>query len=192
MKVWMVRHGESENNLKKLWTGWMDVPLTSTGEEQAARVAALMEGVNFDRVFSSDLMRAKRTAEIAVPGCRCEAMELLREVDLGTLAGKSISSISNEERQALACCEGYWKYGGESREKFNGRVKAAGKMLESLTDCENVAVFAHGGFLRAFLREVLEFPVEVTGRILCKNCATAIFEYTPESGWVLYSWINVT
>ena len=190
MRVWMVRHGESENNLAKLWTGWMDVPLTPAGEEQAKIAGALMEGVKFDRVFASDLMRAKRTAEVAIPGCQYEATEQLREVNVGTLAGRATDCMTDEERAAVLR-DGYGIFGGETREEFRRRVTDFMKRLEALNDCENVAVFSHSGFLSTVLSIVLELP-RVADCVYCKNCATAVFEYLPERGWRLYSWINVT
>ena len=65
-QVLIVRHGESEWNVERRWQGWLDAPLTAQGEAQAAlRARALAhDGVNPRAVFSSDLERARRTAEI--------------------------------------------------------------------------------------------------------------------------------
>ena len=70
MKLYIVRHGESETNRKGLWTGWLDVALTDKGIADAERVRDTLRGIKFDKVYSSDLQRARVTCEIALPGRR--------------------------------------------------------------------------------------------------------------------------
>ena len=73
MKVFMVRHGESETNRNGLWTGWLDVSLTEKGREEALQVGKMLSKINFDKIYVSDLSRAKVTAEIALPSCIAES-----------------------------------------------------------------------------------------------------------------------
>ena len=65
MKIYFMRHGESENNLNGRMTGWMDAPLTERGVEQARAASVKLRGITFDKVFSSDLVR-----EIGRASCR--------------------------------------------------------------------------------------------------------------------------
>ena len=187
MRVYITRHGESENNRKGLWTGWFDASLTERGIEDAKRAGKVFSGVRFDKVFASDLKRAVETAKNALAPCEIETSELLREIDVGSLACRPLSTITDEER-ALAYKVGYKAYGGETKEQFHLRVQEFKKMLETL-GCENVAVFSHAGWLRAFLNEVLEITVP-SKNLCCNNCTVAIFEYT-NGEWKLYSWINL-
>ena len=69
MKVYVVRHGESETNKIRHWTGWLDVALTEKGQNDALFARSVLENVHFDKVYTSDLIRAMQTAEIAIPGC---------------------------------------------------------------------------------------------------------------------------
>ena len=66
----LLRHGQSAWNIQKRFTGWVDVDLTSVGEDQARRGGELLReaGVEIDRVFTSVLTRAIRTANIALHG----------------------------------------------------------------------------------------------------------------------------
>ena len=50
MKVWVVRHGESETNRDGLWTGWLDVELTEKGREDAAKAGKILAGTSFDKI----------------------------------------------------------------------------------------------------------------------------------------------
>ena len=63
MLVYFIRHGESENNSKGIYTGHMDVSLTPEGIKQAELVGAKLSNICFDAVYSSDLLRAKASAE---------------------------------------------------------------------------------------------------------------------------------
>ena len=187
MRVWMIRHGESETNKNRLWTGWLDAPLTEKGEEEAAAVRGIIAGVSFDKIYSSDLSRAKRTAEIAIPECKYEIMAMLREINVGNIAGKELSVIMDENNRPMNK-DGYVSFGGESRADFRERIKGFMHFLET-SDCENIAVFSHAGVVKTFLDAVLgvELPRK---NIRCENCAVAVFEYS-DSLWSLHSWINL-
>lgn len=188
MKVWVVRHGESETNKAGLWTGWVDVPLTQKGEADAALAKDLLSKVRFDKIYSSDLIRAKSTAEIAIPGCEYELTPIVREVNVGNIAGKPLGCVSESDK-ALISKEGYGKFDGESKDEFRERIKGFMKLLES-QNYENVAVFSHAGFLRTFVDIVLGTVISRKA-LCCRNCAVAVFECT-DGNWMLHSWINLS
>jgi broad specificity phosphatase PhoE len=188
MRVYIIRHGESETNRSGLWTGWLDAPLTEKGREEAERVGALLQKTEFDKIYVSDLSRARSTAEIALPGREYEICSALREINVGSIAGKPLNVINRDDKK-LVDKDGYRIYGGESREEFSERVKAFMTLLEVQT-CQNIAVFSHAGFVRKFLDTVLGIDVP-RKNMLCKNCAMAVFEYS-ENTWMLHSWINVS
>ena len=187
MKVWVVRHGESVTNKKGLWTGWSDVPLTEKGEEDAAKAGKLLSDVKFDKIYSSDLMRARRTAEIAIPNCEYTATKMLREINVGYLSNNPLNTLTAEQKD-IADKEGYGAYDGETKAEFHDRIAQFMKQLEA-SDFSNVALFSHGGLLRNLLEIVIgiELPQR---RISCENCTVAIFEYNG-STWKLHSWINL-
>ena len=188
MRVYVIRHGESETNLANKWTGWLDVHLTEKGKKDAMRAGEVIKNVKFDRIFSSDLTRAKETAKGAIPDCEPELSPLLREVNVGNIAGGPLDVITPEEREA--CREyGYSKYGGESKEEFISRINEFKTRLEAL-DCDNVAVFSHAGWLRAMLDTVVGITLPRNG-ILCKNGTVGIFDYS-NGVWRLHSWINLS
>ena len=72
MYVYVIRHGESETNLGKRLTGWFDTPLTDKGRNDAKKAGLVLKDVVFDKIFVSDLVRARETAEIAFPGYKYE------------------------------------------------------------------------------------------------------------------------
>lgn len=187
MKVFVIRHGESENNLNKLWTGWQDAELTSKGIEDAKKAGVHLRGITFDKIYSSDLKRAQDTAKNAIPNCIYETKKNLREVNIGSIAGTPIASLSMEQKDNISLI-GYKEFGGETREEFEKRVSDFMKELEK-TDYENVAVFSHAGWLRKFLSLVLQINVPAK-HLCCNNCAMGVFEYAGGI-WKLHSWINM-
>ncbi len=186
MKVYVVRHGESETNKAHRWTGWLDVSLTEKGKKDALFARSILENVKFDKVYTSDLSRAIQTAEIAIPGCSYQKTPLIREMNVGNIAGKSSDALTPEMRRRIPQ-EGYTALGGESQEQFGSRIREFMASLEAL-DCENVAVFSHAGCLKRMLSEIVG-TILPGKNVLCANCTVAIFEYT-DSVWRLHSWIN--
>ena len=182
MKLYLIRHGESETNLSGCWTGWLDSKLTESGRNDAAGAGSYLEGIAFDRVFSSDLSRARTTAEIALPQYDAEATPVLREISVGSLEGSPIASVD----KALLS-GGFTYFGGESHAELRERVRRFLGMIENL-ECEKVAAFTHGGFLRAILDEVFGIVLP-RKKIRCANCAIAILSYK-DGEWMLDSWIN--
>lgn len=97
---YIVRHGQTEWNVKGLMQGQTNSFLTPLGEEQAKSVATELEHIHFDAIFSSDLVRAKRTAEIIALDKKLavQTTELLRERAFGELEGKSYAAIKSHEK----------------------------------------------------------------------------------------------
>lgn len=186
MKVWIIRHGESENNRDGLWTGQYDAKLTEKGRIDAQRAGRMLNGVHFDHVWSSDLIRAMDTERIALNGQPCITSELLREIHVGRLAMQPLTVVTEAEKRQLIR-NGYEAFGGESIETLYQRIAQFMRMLEAL-DCENVAVFSHAGWLHGFLNTVLEERLS-RDQILCRNCTVAVFEYG-NGKWMLHSWMN--
>ena len=62
MKLYIVRHGETKYNEKKIIQGHLDIPLSDEGIRQAKKLAKRLEVINFDCIYTSDLKRAKQTA----------------------------------------------------------------------------------------------------------------------------------
>ncbi|MBQ8600746.1 MAG: histidine phosphatase family protein [Clostridia bacterium] len=188
MRVYVIRHGESETNLNKKWTGWFDAHLTDKGKDDAQKAGNILKDIPFEKIYTSDLSRAVETAKIAIPDCCYETSHLLREIHVGTLANNPLSILSNEQRARIRKC-GYVDFNGETIEAFYSRICQVMKKLETL-NCETVALFTHAGWLRGMLDTVVDayLPRE---HVRCNNCTVAIFEYINNT-WLLHSWINLS
>ena len=190
MKLYLIRHGESENNNSGCWTGWSDAQLTEKGIEDAKRVRKYISDIKFDKVYSSDLIRARKTAETAIPGCTYEETSLIREINLGELADKKFTDcpkIFREEYNENIAAQNYKSYGGEDKTEFTARIESfLNKVAES--GYENVAAFCHGGVLRRIRDSLL--GIAVPRNIMpCFNCAMLVLEHK-NGNWFIHSWIN--
>ena len=82
IRVYIVRHGETEENKQKIVQGHLDTPLNSEGERQSDIVASALKDVPFDVCYSSDLRRAADTAKrilVYHPGVELQTQEAVRE-----------------------------------------------------------------------------------------------------------------
>ena len=186
MKVYFIRHGESETNLNGRWTGWLDAPLTGKGKEDAMKAGEYIKNIKFDKVYSSDLSRAENTAEIAIPHCVPEKSSLIREINVGSLSGAVINLSDEDKRRIESSGFGFW--GGESKLKFRERLESFLSKLEN-SEGENVAVFSHGGVLREVADMITGIRIP-RDKLICRNCAIAVLEYT-DGIRRLHSWINL-
>jgi probable phosphoglycerate mutase len=155
-RLLLVRHGQSLWNAEGRWQGWLDVPLTADGEAQAqARGEALVAaGIVVPTIFTSDLLRARRTAEIiaAVTGAALVVDERLRERNGGDWQGHTAAEIDERwpgARDQWRRGELHAPPGGESDDEVLARFDAALADVMAATDDEHDAlIVTHGGVLR--------------------------------------------
>ena len=188
MKVYFVRHGQSEGNISGRHNAWAQVPLTEKGKADAAMAGRLLKGISFDKVYTSDLIRAIQTKEIAMPDVEYEVLPLLREISVGDLLGRRVGDCAAE--YGASYWENRWMsnfapYGGESREDLHKRIREFLAMLEK-TDYENVAVFGHGTYCHNILSAITGMVYD-NHQLPCHNGSVSVFEFK-DGIWRLESW----
>ena len=160
----LARHGQSEWNLKNLFTGWKDPGLTDLGVQEARTAGQRLKemGVQFDVAFTSDLSRAQRTCklileEIGQPDLRTIANQALNERDYGDLSGlnKDDARARWGEEQVHVWRRSYDvpPPGGESLKDTVARVLPyyIREILPRVMGGQRVLVAAHGNSLRALV-----------------------------------------
>ena len=186
MKLYMVRHGQSETNLSKKYTGWAQVNLTEQGYEDARRAGKYLQKLSFDRIYSSDLIRAVQTAKTALPGCEPIQLPVLREYDVGELAGQYFVDCAAKygpDFQINRAQSNFYPYGGENHDMVAKRAQEFLDMLAA-DPADNVVAFSHAGLIRIALELVVGTRLK---NVRCNNCSVAIFAY--ENGeWYLEGW----
>jgi 2,3-bisphosphoglycerate-dependent phosphoglycerate mutase len=149
MELWLIRHGETAYNLERRHQGQLDVPLSSVGIQQAHKLSARLAKTKFAAVYSSDLSRALKTAEIAFAG-RVQTDVRWREIDVGERSGKLYAEVAQKLRSVQE-----QHPNGESRAEVMERVLAAIQAMFQKHAASRVVVFTHGGAIRAALHGVL-------------------------------------
>lgn len=186
MEVWLIRHGETAWNAERRWQGHRDIPLNHEGVRQAERLAARLQGEAFDAVYASDLCRASDTARIALPNTHILTTPEIREADFGSWEGLRWDEVEAQSpdvlSQWLADPFGFHAPGGES---FHTLMTRCNDWLTTLPRLDRIAVFTHGGPVRAMLHHVFGLPGERTFAFTIGNTSITRLRLAAECNWVL-------
>ena len=186
----LVRHGQSEWNLKNLFTGWKDPDLTERGVAEARAAGELLkrEGLTFDVAFTSKLKRAQRTCQLLLEALGQKGLETiedkaLNERDYGELTGlnKDDARKTWGEQKVLMWRRSYEvpPPGGESLRDTVARTLPY--ILPRVLNGETVLVAAHGNSLRALIMTLERLtPDELLKREL-KTGAPILYEMRADS-----------
>jgi probable phosphoglycerate mutase len=152
----LARHGETEDNRIPRFQGFRDTPLNDTGRAQARALAAQVAGDGFRSLWSSDLSRARETAEIVGDhiGLDVQLDERLREGGRGRWEGRLFTDVEESEPDLYAAWRrggASWRFpGGESLLEHQQRVVAS--LRDIRRSCPLPAlVVCHGGSIRVML-----------------------------------------
>ena len=184
MKLFLIRHGQTDANAQRIYSGQSDVKLTDLGRQQAREIAPILAGYRFDRVYSSDLSRAWETQQLALPGYEAVRTPLLREFNVGQMEGKPLDYTPEGFDQPFWNVRNYGLCGGETTQQVCDRLRTFMEMLEK-DPCDYVAAFAHNGALNCFLKNVLDADFR-KGAVVNHNCCIHVFEFDGKK-WRLLS-----
>ena len=183
-KLILLRHGQSQWNLENRFTGWEDVPLTEKGIEEAKNAGALLinNRIIVDVVFSSNLQRANKTAEIALNGKDFKNLwingelkliknQSLNERDYGDLVGlnkeETAKKFGKDQVHIWRRSYDTPPPNGESLMDVVNRVSPYFEKNISplINDNKNVLIVAHGNSLRATMIKVGLYKAEEISKI---------------------------
>ena len=173
----LVRHGQSEWNKKNLFTGWKDPNLTRQGINEASEAGKQLNslGINFDVMFTSDLIRAQETGRIILKEMNQKSVAIvksqkLNERNYGDLAGLNKDDAREKWGEDQVHI---WRRsfdvpppGGESLKNTAERVLPyfRSEILPKIEEGSNVLIAAHGNSLRALVMELEKIsPDKIVG-----------------------------
>ena len=188
MRLYLIRHGRTNNNLEQVTQGWSDTDLDEIGKAQAIAVSNYFEPIPLHHIFSSDL---KRSYETAVPtgelkSLQIEKTTLLRERSLGQLENAPMSELRRAFEEEIART-------GEDRCKVRPMgVESAYDVLDRVSkfaslipvDQGNVAVFTHGMTQECLLCHLIGAPVESSRSFNFNNASITVLLWD-RNVWVL-------
>ena len=158
MKIWFVRHGETEWNRTKRYQGHSDIPLNENGRRQAQETASLLAKETLSAIYASDLKRAVETAEAIAQTheLRVQQKPELRELHFGLWEGLRYEQIMEKWADELSLMYEHPEKGcAPEGEGFCELAKRAWPALQAIREAhqeeEAIAVVAHGGTIRVLL-----------------------------------------
>jgi broad specificity phosphatase PhoE len=164
LELWVVRHGQTDWNLKGWQQGHHDIPLNDVGINQAVQVAEKLSGKVFDALYSSDLVRARQTAEIlaATLNLSVQIDQRLREIHKGEWEGLTVQQIIRKypRRVYNGLCDVITASapGGETVRQVALRVIDIVSILEQMHS--RVLVVSHGFTLALLTCMANQLPVK--------------------------------
>jgi len=195
-KLVLVRHGESQWNLENRFTGWVDVPLSPKGEQEAKTAGEKLKGIVFKKAFTSLLKRAQNTLGIIldVTGQKnipVEKSQALNERHYGDLQGlnkaETAKKFGDEQVKIWRRSYDVAPPKGESLKDTAARTLPYFKetILPSLKDNANIIVAAHGNSLRSIVMDLDKLTRE---QVLELNIPTGVpIVYEFDSGLKILS-----
>ena len=150
--LYLARHGQTEENLKRIFQGHLPGILTEEGKRQAAELGEALEEIELDAVVSSDLQRVVDTVRIALGERRLpwETTPSLREIDWGSWTGLYLSAVDRNDPPADV-------------ETWEMLYRRAGKFLDYIRrnyDGKRVLAVGHGQINRAVQAWLEQIPAE--------------------------------
>jgi probable phosphoglycerate mutase len=196
-QIIIVRHGQTQWNIRKIRQGHLDSELTDKGVAQARALGQRIARENFTALYSSDLGRALHTARMiaAVTGHEIVTDGRLRERHLGVFQGLSGDEIKDkhpeEYRMHRTLGPEYVIPGGESVRQQVARNVDCLDEIALKHPGEKVVVVTHGGVVSGLFRHALDIPLDAPRRFEFVNAGLNVFAYE-DGHWILRTWGDVS
>lgn len=153
MKLYFVRHGETDMNVRNMFYGWYDADINAKGISQAEELREAFRQIHIDKIYASDLKRAYHTAEIIAGDRPVETMPQLRELYYGKWENRTWEEMTEEDRAILKKWRTDWQEmtmpEGEPFMDFYQRVIAGLEQIIKENKGKHVLVVSHNGALSA-------------------------------------------
>ena len=192
MRIYLVRHGETELNQKKCYYGHMDVGLSEKGVKQAKAIGAFFQNRSFDVVVSSPLILAVKTAEYILGGREQKIVvdERLSEQNFGIFEGFTYEQLleryPDEFQSWNQDFSGYRIPGGESFSDVRDRID--NYLKELIGRDGTMLLVAHKGTLGHFLASSLGLPLEGYWNFVFEQGSYSCIDY--EDGYAIIRKLN--
>ncbi|QMI04505.1 adenosylcobalamin/alpha-ribazole phosphatase [Citrobacter sp. RHB25-C09] len=164
MRLWLVRHGETEANVAGLYSGHAPTALTERGVAQAQTLNTLLAQVPFEQVLCSELERAQRTAQLVLAGrdLPLQVKPELNEMFFGDWEMRHHRDLVIEDAENYAAWCNDWQNGvptnGEGFSAFAQRIEQVIQQLADYQHIPHVLMVSHQGVLSLLIARLLSLP----------------------------------
>lgn len=191
MHIILVRHGHIRKNTSRFSEGWYDPDLSSLGESQADRTGLRLASLHIQAIFSSDLIRAKQTANIINQHLNLPMRLLpeLREIFMGDWEGRSFRDLEIEKDEYYLS----WSRHETDMPYPNGEsgadvLRRTMGFLDNISqmDLKNIVVITHGGVIRALVSTCIQLDMQSRFHLPVSTCGLTHLVYSPSLGYYLH------
>ncbi|QDV26459.1 histidine phosphatase family protein [Aureliella helgolandensis] len=176
LRLYLMRHGETEWSLSGQHTGRVDIPLTVHGEHEARQLGQRLRAINFEQVWVSPLQRARQTCELAGCGEHAQSEADLTEWDNGDYEGHTHADVSREHPDWNLFRDGCPN--GESPDQISAR---ADRLIERLKQLDgNIALFSHSHFGRVLGVRWIGLPVQTGQHFILHTASLSVLCFQHE------------
>lgn len=179
MNLYIVRHGETEENIKKTYYGDIDCKLTLNGIRQAELAGEKLKHIIFDKAFCSEKLRAKETLKRIGNMKNYIVDSRLNERSFGIFEGKNYEELQRSFKSEYDEWTKDWKiYCPENGESFLQVYHRVKNFMDDLKkeSAENILICTHGGIIRAIYAYILEGNLDTYWRFNSKNADISIIK----------------
>lgn len=194
VKIYLVRHGETDLNKDRRFRGHSDVPLNEDGVLQAAGAARILKLAGISNVYASPIRRAVETATAiaVVTGARMETEDDFVDIDYGEWQGLTVEEARERDGAAVEA----WKSdpgsfafpGGDSISGVRQRLGPAFERLLAREHEGPIAVVSHLAVLKLCFAVLMDVSTDYFWKVGLENGAVSLFTHRPGDGYRLESW----
>jgi alpha-ribazole phosphatase/probable phosphoglycerate mutase len=191
LKVYLLRHGETAYNADgNRYCGRTDIELTEQGISQARSVYDRLKGIHLDAIYSSPLIRARRTAELATGSNAVKTDARLIEADFGSWEKKTREEFVAEDPgswEAWSRDPEHHRAGntGETGGEIVNRLDAFFNEMRTRHGGQTILVAGHNGTNRLYMAYKLGMPLQHYRRLFQENSAITLFELADDGEFTL-------
>lgn len=198
MKIYLVRHGETDWNLTGKAQGQSDIPLNSTGENQALSVSKYFSSINIQSIYSSSVQRALKTASIISMNHNTDPIvnDSFLEIDFGALDGEPLKEMRTSfplffEKWISDPTSAVFPESKETLAILQLRTwKGITELVNAHGESDNVIVVSHAFAIYSILCRALDMPLKNYGRLRLMPGTISILEAkkNPGDGFIDTKW----
>jgi probable phosphoglycerate mutase len=183
MRLFVVRHGETEWNKEEIFRGRADIPLNEKGRTQAERAANYLRRFRIESIYTSPLLRAKETASIieGKTNAKLYITDEFIDMDFGIWEGLSLKEVQEKYPEEFEVWKKHpekWKMGGETLQDVRRRVREGLRILtKEQKKKDGVVIVTHRVICKMISMVILGISNKGFWRIKFDPASISIFDY---------------
>ena len=182
MNIYLLRHGQTEENKKGSYYGNLDISLNEIGIRQGCKAKEFFSDIKLDRIYVSDKKRTSEMAKLVLGQAEVQIIQdnRINETNFGDFEGKTYEEIKTLYPEECVCWQNNWMEfvppSGESYIELCKRVKSFMEDIKKL-EVDNILICSHSGVIRAIYCYVMNENIDLFWKFGCKNGDISIIKY---------------